>query len=65
MRAARIESGIVVAVIEIGDPRGVAWAIENIGGQWVNGEGAEIGYAYTGGSFVRPPDGEPSDEVKA
>lgn len=60
MRAARIESEIVVAVIEIGDPRGLAWAMQNLGGEWVDGVGAQIGYAYRDGAFIPPA--QPQDD---
>ena len=55
MKAAQIENGVVVAVIVIGDPSGLAWAESNIGGQWVDGTGAEVGYLYVDGAFIRPP----------
>lgn len=54
MRAAQIENGIVVSVIIIGDPAGLAWAVANLGGEWVNGAGAEVGYAYINGAFLPP-----------
>lgn len=54
MRAARIENGLVVDVIVIGDPAGLAWAVANIGGEWVDGTGGNIGDRYIDGQFVRP-----------
>jgi hypothetical protein len=52
MIAAKIENGTVVDLIVIGDPSGLAWAMQNLGGEWVNGIGAEIGYVYVDGSFI-------------
>jgi hypothetical protein len=62
MRAAQIENGIVVAVIVIGDPAGLSWAVANLGGEWVDGVGAEIGYLYRDGSFIHPP--PPEEELE-
>ena len=59
MRAAQIENGIVLAVIIIGDPAGLSWAAINLGGEWVDGVGAEIGYLYENGAFHPPPQEEP------
>jgi hypothetical protein len=61
MKAAKIENGIVVSVIVVGDPAGVEWAMQNLGGEWVNGIGAEIGYAYADGLFI-PPSPPQDDE---
>jgi hypothetical protein len=54
MRAAQIKNMIVVNVIVIGDPAGLAWAVSNLGGEWVDGVGAEVGYAYINGNFFPP-----------
>lgn len=62
MRAARIENGIVVDVIVIGDPAGLAWAVSNLGGEWVDGTGGNIGDAYIDGAFV-PPMPPEEDEI--
>lgn len=53
--AAKIEDGVVTNIIVIGDPNGVQWAIDRIGGTWVPGEGAKIGDTYVDGIFVSPP----------
>jgi hypothetical protein len=60
MKVAQIENGIVVSVIVVGDPAGVEWATRNLPGQWVDGAGAEIGYAYQDGAFIPPA--QPQDD---
>lgn len=53
--AAKIENDVVVDLIVIGDPKGIQWAIDKIGGTWVSGDNAKIGDTYVNGVFVSPP----------
>jgi hypothetical protein len=54
MNAAKIENNIVVDIIVIGDPAGLAWAQANLCGEWVDGTGGSIGDRYEHGEFIKP-----------
>jgi hypothetical protein len=54
MNAARIQNGIVVDMIVIGDPSGLHWARTNLDGEWVDGTGGAIGDRYENGKFIKP-----------
>lgn len=52
LKAAKIENGLVIDLIA-GDYN---WAIERLGGDWVNATDkvVGVGYEYTNGEFVEP-----------
>jgi hypothetical protein len=60
MIAARIQDGVVIDLIIVGDPGGLDWVNSNLDGEWVDGTGGAIGDRYIDGQFVRP---EQLDEI--
>jgi len=55
MIAARIQDGVVIDLIIVGDPGGLDWVRSNLDGEWVDGAGGAIGDSYINGAFIHPP----------